>query len=233
MICKASGVSVGNVSECTYINVSTKSPLSFCIEYQDPRCCMPVHEAQIITYYTALMDTGVSCKHDVTNTGHVPLKKVFCSPCSPLAPLYLSPPTNKTFFTSATTFKICRSLAAQVSPELFDHCGFAYVDRVQFCTPKQAIAPGAFFKACGDGDHVCYRQNETQWYCHPSTCGSDVPVGFADVPCFKDTCSSVFKMLNDNRGAKPPFHEDTAMEIVDDEYGKYCLGMASQATDEL
>ncbi|ETV99187.1 hypothetical protein, variant [Aphanomyces invadans] len=227
MICKASGISVGNISD--------KSPMSFCIEHQYPRCCVPVQEAQIITFYTTLLDTGVSCMLDVTNPGHVPLKQIFCAPCSPLAPMFLSPPQNTAFFTSASTFKICRSLAGRLTPALFDHCGFAYVDRVGFCTPKRAIAPGSFFMSCNEGEHVCFRQNETRWYCGAHSCGLDVPVGLANLPCSNETCTGVFKFLNDNRGAKPPFYEDTAVEIVDEKEWPYCLGMQNPRTvmDEL
>ncbi|KAF0691440.1 Aste57867_17332 [Aphanomyces stellatus] len=246
MNCRASG---NNVSQVESIQTplssliwgkktSTRQHNLFCIEYQTPRCCLPVQDSQVQAFHVALISTSEACLTEI-NPAQTALKQVFCSPCDPFSPLYFSNAFNTTFF-SAQTFKICRSLVSLVSPNLFMHCGLRYVDRVDFCTPKQAISPAAFFMPCDDGEHVCYDKAATQWYCQDSPCGTnDTSAGFADVPCAGDTCSGAFKFLNDNRGAKPPFFEDSAVEVIDEATaraaGLYCLGMYTDkiSLDEL
>lgn len=100
-------------------------------------------------------------------------------------------------------------------------------ERGNVCAGDDTIVPKFFWPECKEEQYLCRSASSKDWSCSDTECAEeDVGTGLANVKCssVSNTCSSQYSFLNDERAAKPPYFEDYAVEIVDEEACRKELG---------
>lgn len=161
---------------------------------------------------------GESCAK-YQNRAKIYLSLVFCYGCDPEEPLHFRAPVNGLFFNGSRTVKICTDVIDKIAPVLFSDCGMTLPDdRETICSPDSPIVPDYVWPDCQDQQYICQDHKSQEWSCRDTPCDwQAIPLGFRNEPCnlTERTCDGALKMVNDNRGAKPPNYEDYAVEVVD------------------
>ncbi|CCI45434.1 unnamed protein product [Albugo candida] len=204
---------------CTHKEpAKNRIPLLFCNWYRQKTCCLPAFDDDIQSKFSSFINAGATCSKYSNKAKHY-LAIVFCMGCNPDQATFLGPAVNTDFYNATSTLKVCASIADRVAPSQFDDCGLVLsTDRDNICAPNSPIIASYTFPDCKDSEYIC-QDTMKNWYCSPTNCLQDTPMGFADRPCNRKqkTCDGVVKMMNDNRAAKPPNFEEYPVEIIDKE----------------